>query len=314
MKTLLPADLSISDAQRLISSAIGPRPIALVSTVSAGGIRNLAPFSFFNAFSGNPPVVIFSPSRKGRDGSLKDTYHNIKSSNECAIGIVTYDMVEQVSLASSEYPPEVDEFIKSGLTPVDSEFINAPGIAESPVWFECKVRQVIELAETPGSGNLVIADIIAFHVDELMLNGPVIDPNGLRAIGRFGENYYVKAFGDALFRVDKPVGKGIGFDQLPDYMRNSHRYTGNHLGRFANVDKIPEKDQLRDWFSTLRGETFDQSKFEQAEIDQNPAAMLKYAISAEPDKTEFLERTAIAFLETNQFELAWRTAMLIENF
>lgn len=293
---------SVMEIQRLITSGIGPRPIALVSTISKDGIANLAPFSFFNAFSGNPPILVFSPARRGRDGTLKDTYHNIKETMECVVGVVSESMVEQVSLASSEYGSDVDEFIKSGLTAVKADEVKSPGIDESPLWMECTVRQVLEISELPGSGNLVVAEVLKFHVDENILNGFVIDPDQLRAVGRFGENYYVKAFEQALFRVDKPVGQGIGIDQLPDFIKNSTTYTGNDLGRLANIEAIPDFSEVDSFKQKLEiGQDLDEIHQELRQVLTSPSI-------------QQIEQIAQKFLKAGLFKEAWYTALLADSY
>lgn len=239
-----PKDIPVPRMHSYLLGAVVPRPIALASTVDAEGHVNLSPFSFFNVFSANPPILIFSPARRGRDNTTKHTYENVKQVPEVVINIVTHRMVEQVSLASCEYPRGVNEFVKAGLTEVPSAVIRPPRVAESPVNFECKVNQVIELGSGGAAGNLVICEVLRMHIDE-----SVLDPDGrispfkLDAVARMGADYYLRAQGGNIFTVPKPNEKlGIGVDELPEPIRKSVVLTGNDLGMLGNVERIPERD------------------------------------------------------------------------
>lgn len=244
MLTINPKDLSIPKLHGYLQSAVVPRPIALASTVDAAGNVNLSPFSFFNVFSTNPPILVFSPSRRGRDNTTKHTYENVKAIPEVVIHVVTYSLVEQVSLASCEYPRGVDEFVKAGLTAVPSELVRPPRVAESPVAFECKVNQVIELGNAGAAGNLVICEVLRMHIQESVLDPDGrINPYKLDAVARMGSDYYVRAQGESIFTVPKPNEKlGIGVDELPGRVRLSPVLTGNDLGKLGNVERIPESD------------------------------------------------------------------------
>lgn len=205
MKSFDPNALSPQAALDFLTRAVSPRPIALVSTISAEGIPNLAPFSFFNAFGSNPPVVAFSPSRRARDGSLKDTYHNLMATRECVVHIVTYGIVNQANLASAEYAPDIDEFEKAGFTPLPSSRVKPPRAKESPVHLECKLMQMVHLGEKPGSGNLAICEIVFIHVDETYLNPQgLLEVSRLDVVARNGEDYYTRVSPDSLFRLKKP--------------------------------------------------------------------------------------------------------------
>lgn len=239
-----PKEIPVPRMHSYLLGAVVPRPIALASTVDAEGHVNLSPFSFFNVFSANPPILIFSPARRGRDNTTKHTYENVKQVPEVVINIVTHRMVEQVSLASCEYPRGVNEFVKAGLTEVPSAVIRPPRVAESPVNFECKVNQVIELGSGGAAGNLVICEVLRMHIDE-----SVLDPDGrispfkLDAVARMGADYYLRAQGGNIFTVPKPNEKlGIGVDELPEPIRKSVVLTGNDLGMLGNVERIPERD------------------------------------------------------------------------
>lgn len=230
---------------KVMLGGVTPRPIALASTIDKDGNPNLSPFSCFNTYGVNPTTLIFSPSRRGRDNTTKHTFENLKEVPEVVINAVTYSMVQQASLSSTEYPRGVDEFLKSGLTPLESVSIRPFRVKESPFQLECKVRDIIETSGRPGSANLVICEAVTIHIDENILdeNG-IIDPQKLDIVGRLGGNYYVRASGDAVFTVRKPLRTiGIGVDSLPKSVRNSKILTGNDLGILGNLENLPtEKD------------------------------------------------------------------------
>src|SRR3989344_4144957 len=182
----------------ILTGGVEPRPIALVSTVSKDGSRNLAPFSFFNAFGSNPPTVVFSPARKTRDGTLKDTYNNLIETKECVIQAVTYTMVEKVNVTSAEFPPTVDEFTQSGLTPIDSHVVKPPRVKESPFQMECILKQMVPLGEKPGSGNLAICEVVMFHIAKSVYKNGIIHPELLDLVARCGGHFYSRAKGDSL--------------------------------------------------------------------------------------------------------------------
>jgi flavin reductase (DIM6/NTAB) family NADH-FMN oxidoreductase RutF len=242
-----PKDVTVPELQRHLQSAVGPRPIAFASTIDKDGNPNLSPFSFFNVFSSNPPILIFSPARSGRTNETKDTYNNVKEVDEVVINIVNHDIVHQMSLSSSAYPKEVNEFVKAGFTPIESEMIRPARVKESPVQMECKVKQVIELGDQGGAGNLIICEVLLMHIDESILdaNGQ-IDQRKIDLVGRMGGNWYVRANHDALFEVDKPITSlGIGFDNIPNYIKNSETLTGNDLGMLGNVEALPTEDEIQ---------------------------------------------------------------------
>ncbi|WP_028121836.1 flavin reductase family protein [Epilithonimonas tenax] len=241
MKTIIPADISAVQLQQVMQTAIAPRPIALASTINSKGEINLSPFSFFNMFSTVPPVVIISPSRRVRDNTTKHTLENLKEIPELVIGNVNFDMVQQISLASTEYEDGVNEFIKSGLTMKPADLVIPPLIAESPVNFECKVLEIKSLGELGGAGNLVIAEIVKIHINEKYLDDQGnLDQKKLDLVARLGGNLYSRSNESNVFEVPKPlVTKGIGYDQLPDEIKQSHIFTGNDLGMLANVEILP---------------------------------------------------------------------------
>lgn len=246
MITINPKELPIPKLQAYLQSAVSPRPIAFVSSIDKAGNVNLSPFSFFNMFSMNPPILIFSPSRRVRDNSEKHTLENIREVNEVVINIVNYDMVQQTSLASCDFPKGVNEFVKSGLTPQGSQLVKPPRVAESPVSFECKVKEVISLGDQGGAGNLVLCEVLLMHIrEEVVDQNGIIDPYKMDAVARMGQNYYCRAQGDNIFIVPKPNEKiGIGYDQLPEKIRKSKILTGNDLGILANLEQIPAATEL----------------------------------------------------------------------
>jgi flavin reductase (DIM6/NTAB) family NADH-FMN oxidoreductase RutF len=246
MKSITPGEVPAQDIFSLLLGAIAPRPIAFVSTIDKEGRPNLAPFSFFNIFGANPPVVIFSPSRKGRDSTTKHSYDNVKEVPEAVINLVNFSMIQQMNLASSEFPKGINEFIKAGFTPVPSEKVRPFRVKESPVQLECKVLQVIETGDGPSSGNLVICEIIRVHVDETILDEKgKIDQQKADWVARMGGDWYCRANGDALFRVAKPLdGPSLGIDLLPPEIRESMVLTGNDLGRMGLIKALPEDEEI----------------------------------------------------------------------
>ena len=249
--SLNPKDLSLSALHGLLLGSVAPRPIALASTIDHQGRINLSPFSFFNVFSANPPIMIFSPARRGRDNTTKHTLENVQVVPEVVINVVNYSLVQQVSLASSEYPSEVNEFVKAGLSAISSDMVTPPRVAESPVSFECKVNQVVPLGTDGGAGNLVIAEVQLIHVQsEYMDSQGRIATEKLDLVGRMGGNWYCRASTDALFEVAKPGSViGLGVDQLPDSIRNSKILTGNSLGKLGNIGSLPDQQEVITWES-----------------------------------------------------------------
>jgi len=241
MKTLIPSEITPVQLQTVMQTAVSPRPIALASTVDKDGNSNLSPFSFFNMFSTVPPVLIFSPSRRVRNNTIKHTLENVLEVPEVVIGTVNFPIVQQISLASTEYEEGVNEFIKSGLTMKDAELVQPKLIEECPVNFECKVLEIKSLGDQGGAGNLVICEVLKIHIREEYLdeNGN-LDQAKLDMVARLGSNWYSRNTADNLFEVPKPlVTKGIGFDLLPDEIKFSRIFTGNNLGMLANVEILP---------------------------------------------------------------------------
>lgn len=290
MKTIDPKELKTPDLQAILQGAVTPRPIAFASTIDREGNVNLSPFSFFNLFSANPPVLIFSPSRRVRDNTTKHTLENVLEVPEVVIHVVGFDLVEQMSLASTEYPKGVNEFDKAGLTAIKSDLITPPRVKEAPIAFECKVLEVKSLGTEGGAGNLVISEILKIYLDEKILDEKgIIDPFKLSPVARLGGNWYSKITPDSLFQIPKPLTTlGIGVDQIPAEIRNSGILTGNNLGRLGNVENLPSNAEL---------EAFSQS----AEIQE-----MRTRFQNDPDSwIDHLHRWAKEELEAGNVALAW---------
>lgn len=247
--TIDPKEIPLQKLAGYLQGSVAPRPIAFVSSIDRNGNVNLSPFSFFNLFSLHPPILVFSPSRRVRDNTTKHTLEHVKEVPEVTINIVNYAMVEQASLASCEFPKGVNEFVKAGFTEVPSTKVKPPRVGESPVSFECMVKQVIPLGEEGGAGNLVVCEILLAHFNDEILDGEGrISPWKLDAVARMGNDFYCRAQGENIFEVPKPnVKLGIGFDQLPPSIRDSKILTGNDLGRLANVEKLPSEPELEEF-------------------------------------------------------------------
>ncbi len=248
MVTIDPSEVSTGKLHGLMLGAIGPRPIAFASTIDTKGTPNLSPFSFFNVFSANPPILIFSPARRVRDNTTKHTLENVKSTKEVVINMVNYNIVQQMSLSSTEYPVGVNEFIKSGLTMVSSEKVQAYRVGESPVQFECKVNEIVPMGKEGGAGNLIICEVLLMHINENVLDeNERIDQHKIDQVARMGGNWYTRA-NKGMFEVPKPLSTiGIGVDSLPEDIKNSTIFTGNDLGKLANVEGIPTKMEALDF-------------------------------------------------------------------
>ena len=246
MLTIDPKSIPFAKMHGYLLGAITPRPIAFASTIDSKGNVNLSPFSFFNCFGANPPILIFSPARRGRDNTTKHTYENVLEVPEVVINVVNYAMVQQASLASTEYPKGVNEFIKAGFTQVPSDLVNPPRVGESPIAMECKVLQVIQTGDQGAAGNLVICEIVRMHIKEEVLDAEGrIDPHKVDAVARLGGDWYARVHGDSIFKVPKPLDKlGIGIDQIPERIRFSKVLTGNDLGMLGNVESLPDRSSV----------------------------------------------------------------------
>lgn len=244
MKIVL-SELPIMQKQAWLQHAIAPRPICFASTIDEAGNINLSPFSFFNLFSSNPPIVVFSPARRGRDNTTKHTLENVLAVPECVINIVDYSMVQQMSLSSCEFPKGVDEFIKAGFTKQAATMVQPPMVKEAKIKLECKINEVKSLGDQGGAGQLVIAEVLCMHIDDAILNeaGTMIDQTKLELVARLGGDWYCRVNTQNLFKVAKPnTALGIGIDAIPDSIKQSPILTGNHLGQLGNVHELPSID------------------------------------------------------------------------
>lgn len=291
-----PKEVSTAVLHSYLLGAVAPRPIAFASTVDKDGNPNLAPFSFFNVFSANPPIAVFSPARSGRTGLSKHTYDNIKEVPEVVINVVNYNMVQQTSLASTEYPKGVNEFIKAGFTPVASDLVKPFRVKESPAQLECKVKQVIELGDKGGAGNLIICEVLLMHISEEVLDAnKQIDPAKIDLVARLGGNWYSRTNKSALFEVTKPIANlGIGIDSIPENIRNSDILTGNNLGQLGNIERLPGSEEIDSYknSSAIR------------------EVMETYGKNAEELKKQ-LHRMAKELLEQGRVEDAWKALLVV---
>jgi flavin reductase (DIM6/NTAB) family NADH-FMN oxidoreductase RutF len=292
MISIDPQSIPVAKIHGYLLGAVAPRPIALVSTLDLDGKDNLSPFSFFNVFSANPPIAIFSPARRGRDNTTKHTYENVKVHSECVINIVNYDMVQQMSLSSTEYPKGVSEFVKSGLTAVSSVLVKPKRVLESPVQLECKVKEIVELGNQGGAGNLVICEIVQIHIAENVLDGNGrIDPYLIDQVARMGGDWYSRARA-GMFEVPKPLERcGIGVDQLPSDIRFSKVLTGNHLGMLGNTEIIPNETDVNEYKLTELADLF-------LELESDASALEKA-----------LHQRAALLLDENKLNEAWMTLL-----
>ena len=288
MITIDPKSIETTKLQGYLQSSIGPRPIAFASTIDAEGNANVSPFSFFNVFSANPPILIFSPARRVRDNSIKHTLINAEATREVVINVVNYDMVQQISLASTEYADGVDEFLKSGLTPIASEVVKPFRVKESPVQFECKVTQIIPLGTEGGAGNLVLCEVVRIHIDESVLdkNG-AIDQHKIDLVSRLGGNWYSRS-NQGLFEVPKPLSTlGIGVDAIPNFIKESKVFNGNDLGVLGNVEAVPTEEEIT---------IFVKENFE-----------VKGVLSADDDIKK--HQLAKEYLNKNEVLIAWKVLL-----
>jgi flavin reductase (DIM6/NTAB) family NADH-FMN oxidoreductase RutF len=247
MITLNPQTTPTPDFHQFMIGAIAPRPIAFVSTVDKEGNPNLAPYSFFNAFSSKPPIIAFSSNRRVRDNSTKDTLSNIEDTMSCVINVVSYDIARQASLASVNFPKDVSEFVKAGLTPLASEVVKAFRVKESPVQMECVVEQIVKLGTEGGAGNIIICRIVRMHIDERVMDADMkrIDPHKIDLVGRMGRFFYARASGASVFEIPQPeLPIVIGFDGLPKSILTSEVLTGNSIAQIAGLTELPSKEDV----------------------------------------------------------------------
>lgn len=285
MLSIEPKDISVGKLHQYLLGAIGPRPIAFASTLDEQGRPNLSPFSFFNVFGSNPPVLIFSPARRGRDNTTKHTFENAKKTDEVVINIVNYDIVQQVSLSSTEYAEGVNEFEKAGLSMLKSDLVKPFRVAESPVQFECKIKEVVETGSEGGAGNLVICHVIKMHIrEEILDENGYIDQYKIDQVARMGGNWYTRAR-KGMFEVPKPLSTlGIGVDSIPKEIRNSKVLTGNDLGKLGNIEALPAETAIQKF---LKGNTEDAELVRTRDISK-------------------IHSRAQVYLEKNETENAWK--------
>lgn len=245
MISIEPKEISTAKLQGYLQGSVGPRPIAFASTVDENGNPNLSPFSFFNLFSANPPILVFSPSRRVRDNTIKHTLINAEATREVVINVVSYNMVQQTSLSSTEYADGVNEFLKAGFTAIPSDLVKPFRVKESPVQFECKIQEIISLGSEGGAGNLIICEVVKMHIAESILdeNGS-IDQHKIDLVSRLGGNWYSRS-NEGLFEVEKPLTTlGIGVDAIPKFVRESAVFNGNDLGKLGNVEALPTTEEV----------------------------------------------------------------------
>lgn len=247
-----PKKTPTADVHQYLLGAVAPRPIAFVSTVDEAGRANLAPYSFFNCFSSNPPILVFSSNRKVSDNTTKDTLHNAKTTKEVVVNVVPHSLLRQMAVTSISFPTEESEFTKSGLTPIASDLVKAYRVKESPIQMECKVTEIISLGDQGGAGNLIVCEVLRMHIDENILDDDQkIDPHKVDLMGRMGRAFYVRASGEAVHKIFQAVGEiTIGFDQLPASLRDSSILTGNNLGQLAGLKSLPNEAEIREIMKT----------------------------------------------------------------
>ena len=245
MLTIDPKEIAPAKLQAYLQTAVAPRPIAFASTIDSNGNPNLSPFSFFNVFSSNPPILIFSPARRVRDNTTKHTLINAQDTNEVVINVVNYDIVQQMSLSSTEYPDGVNEFEKAGFSMLKSDIVKPFRVAESPVQFECKIKEIIALGDQGGAGNLVICEVVKIHIHEAVLDeAGMIDQRKIDLVARMGGNWYSRS-NEGMFEVEKPLTTlGIGVDMIPDFIKESSFFNGNDLGKLGNIENIPTEEEI----------------------------------------------------------------------
>lgn len=288
MITFDPKKLSPVEKQAYLQGAIGPRPIAFASTIDSAGNANLSPFSFFNLFSSNPPILVFSPARRVRNNTVKHTLTNVEDTKEVVINIVNFDMVQQTSLSSTEYADGVDEFVKAGFTKLESEVVKPYRVAESPVQFECKVNDIIALGSEGGAGNLVICEVVRIHLSKDILdeNG-VIDQHKIDLVARMGGNWYSRA-NQGMFEVEKPLKTlGIGVDNIPEYIRKKTIFVGNDFGMLGNIEQLPSETEIKTYIT--------ENKIVKDYLDQK--------------NTEQLDKIAQQLLAENKVLDAWKVLL-----
>ncbi len=289
--TITPGSIKTAQLHAYLLGSVAPRPICFASTIDSSGVSNLSPFSFFNVFGSKPPILIFSPARRVRDNTIKHTLENVYDTKEVVINVVNYSMVQQMSLASCEYPKGTDEFVKAGFTPVKSDLVKPFRVKESPVQLECKLLQVIETGKEGGAANLIICEVLCMHIDDHVLDEQGrIDPDKIDLVARMGGDYYCRASGSAVFTVPKPnMDLGIGVDALPAAIKHSHILTGNNLGLLGNCTSIPVVSNLID--------------------DGRLNEIMQISTHDEDAKTTALHTYALELLDAGEVNKAWQVLL-----
>lgn len=243
MLTINPNEIETRLLHQYLIGSVGPRPICFASTVDRDGKPNLAPFSFFNVFSANPPILVFAPNNSGRTGEPKHTFLNAKAVPEVVINVVTAEMVEQMNVAAAPWDQGVDEFEKAGFTPVESDLVKPFRVAESPSQIECKVLEIKEMGTGGGAGNLVICEVLRIHIkDDVLTEDQKIDQTKMNLVGRLGGSWYSRTDKSALFELAQPMKPTVGYNSLPNFVKESDELTANELGKLCGVLNTPEKD------------------------------------------------------------------------
>lgn len=288
---ILPQEISTKQLHAYLLGSIAPRPICFASTIDSEGNPNLSPFSFFNVFGSKPPICIFSPARRVRDNTIKDTLENVIATKEVVINVVSYDMVQQMSLSSCEYPKGTNEFTKSGFTPVASTLVKPFRVKESPVSLECKVLEVKSMGDEGGAANLIICEVVKMHINDRILDeNNQIDPHKIDLVARMGMDYYCRASGESVFEVPKPnLQLGVGIDQLPLHIKNSKVLSGNDLGILGNCTAIPVVADLKD--------------------DERLIEILKAYDENDPLKVKALHEYAKELIERGELDTAWKVLL-----
>ena len=293
MLSIDPKEIPTAKVQMYLQGAVGPRPIAFASTLDRQGTPNLSPFSFFNVFSANPPILVFSPWRRVRDNTIKHTLINAELNREVVINVVNYAIVQQASLSSTEYADGVNEFEKAGLTPIASHIVKPFRVKESPVQFECVVQNIIPLGTEGGAGNLIICEVVKIHIDEnILADTGAIDQHKIDQVSRLGGNWYSRA-NMGLFEVEKPLTTlGIGVDAIPQFVKDSPVFDGNDLGKFGNVESLPTEEEI---------DIFVKENFS-----------IKAVLSADDEEKKLLK--AKEHLDNNEVNTAWKVLLAKKNF
>lgn len=288
---IVPSEVKTADLHAYLLGSVSPRPICFASTIDNEGHMNLSPFSFFNVFGSKPPLLIFSPARRVRDNTIKHTLENVYENMEVVINMVNYDIVQQMSLASCEYPKGTNEFEKAGFTPIASDMVRPFRVKESPVSLECKVIQVIETGKEGGAGNLIICEVLCMHIDDRILDDKgKIDPHKIDLVARMGGDYYCRASGPAVFEVAKPNTQlGVGIDALPEHIKHSKILNGNHLGILGNCTSIPASSAITN-----------DGRLEQILSD----------FADTTQRREALQHYAKDLLDENEIDRAWQILLL----